>query len=104
MGSGFLKKKKEAKALQEKFSQMRSQMDSLEVEGSAANGLVTVRIGGDGIVKSVKIKPECIDKDDAEGLQDLVKAAFNDAKKKLDGESMKGMPNLPGLDLGMFGM
>ena len=97
MGSGFLKRKKEAKALQEQLNQMQSKMDLLEFDGIAGNGLVTITLSGNGSVKQVKIKSECIDKEDPEGLQDLIKAAFNDAKKKLDEQSMKGMPNFPGL-------
>lgn len=97
MGTGFLKRKKEAKALQEQLSQMQSKMDLLEFDGIAGNGLVKITVSGSGAVKHVRIKPECIDKDDPDGLQDLIKAAFNDAKKKLDEQSMKGMPSFPGL-------
>lgn len=99
MGSGFLKRKKEMRAMQEKLSAMQTQMDTVEVEGSAGNGLVSVTLLGNGYVKSIKIKPECIDKDDADGLQDLLRAAFNEAKKKADEESVQGlggMPSFPG--------
>jgi DNA-binding YbaB/EbfC family protein len=108
MGSGFLKRKKEARAMQDQIAKMQSKMDEMECEGSAGNGLVTVLLLGNGTVKSIKIKPECIDKDDPEGLQDLVRAAFNDAKLKLDAMSNQGMsalqglggfPNIPGFSL-----
>jgi DNA-binding YbaB/EbfC family protein len=97
MGTGFLKRKKEAKAMQAQFAEMQSKMDTLEAEGTAGNGLVSITLLGNGSVKQVRIKPECIDKDDADGLQDLIKAAFNDAKKKLDDQSMQGMKGFPGM-------
>ncbi len=96
MGSGFLKKKKEAKAMQQQLMDIQSKMDTLECEGSAGNGLVSIIMLGNGTVKSIKIKPDCIDKDDPEGLQDLLKAAFNDAKQKLEAQSMQGMGALKG--------
>lgn len=96
MGSGFLKKKKEAKAMQQQLMDMQSKMDTLECEGSAGNGLVSIILLGNGTVKSIKIKPDCIDKEDPDGLQDLIKAAFNDAKKKMDEQSTQGMGALKG--------
>lgn len=96
MGSGFLKKKKEAKAMQQQLMDMQSKMDTMECEGSAGNGLVSITMLGNGTVKSIKIKPDCIDKEDPDGLQDLIKAAFNDAKKKLDDQSMQGMGAMKG--------
>jgi DNA-binding YbaB/EbfC family protein len=106
MGSGFSKRKKEAKALQSQFSQMQSQMEKTEVVGSAGNGLVTVTINGSHEIKQLKIKPECVDPEDIEGLEDLIKAAFADANKKLSNAegSMPGMPaGMPDLkSLGLF--
>lgn len=96
MGSGFLKKKKEAKAMQQQLMDIQSKMDTMECEGSAGNGLVSITLLGNGTVKSIKIKPDCIDKEDPDGLQDLIKAAFNDAKKKLDDQSMQGMGAMKG--------
>lgn len=97
MGSGFLKRKKEARAMQEQFKEMRSKMESMEVEGSAGNGLVTISLTGDNSMKSIRIKPECVDKDDIDGLQDLIKAAYTDALKKMEAQSMQGMGGLGNL-------
>lgn len=91
MGTGFAKKKKQARAMQEQLTKMQSNMQNMEVTGSAGNGLVTVTLSGDHEVKQIKIKPECVDPEDVEGLQDLLKAAFNDAAKKLNAESMQQM-------------
>jgi DNA-binding YbaB/EbfC family protein len=83
MGSGFAKKKKEAKLMQQQFSQLQSQISSLEVEGSAGGGLVSIVLTGENDLKSIKIKPDCVDKDDIEGLELLIKTAYKDAQKKL---------------------
>jgi DNA-binding YbaB/EbfC family protein len=93
MGTGFLKRKKEAKMLQQQLTDMRQQMDNLEVEGEAANGLVKITLGGDANLKKILIKPECVDPEDVDGLQDLIKAAYQDAKKKLDAASSKSLPS-----------
>ena len=98
MGSGFAKKKKEAKLLQAQLSQMQNKMQETEVSGSAGNGLVTLTLSGEYEMKNLRIKPECVDLEDIEGLQDLIKSAYGDAIKKLQEQSMSamptGMPNL----------
>lgn len=93
MGTGFAKKKKEARLLQEKFSKMQSELQSSEVTGTAGNGLVTLVLTGDGNMKDIKIKPECVDPEDVEGLEVLIKAAYSDAQKKMQSQS----PGLSGL-------
>jgi nucleoid-associated protein EbfC len=98
MGSGFAKKKKEARLMQEQFSKIQSEMQNIEVTGAAGSGLVVITLTGDGDMKSIKIKPECVDKEDIEGLEILVKAAHADAQKKLKDRS----PGLSGLS-GLFG-
>lgn len=103
MGSGFAKKKKQAKMLQNQLAQFQQQMQTTEVIGSAGNGLVTITLSGEHEIKNITIKPECIDPEDPEGLQDLIKAAFNDAKAKLSTQaSPQNMPGMP--DLSMFGL
>lgn len=95
MGSGFSKKKKEAKMLQEQFSKMQSQLQNAEATGEAGNGLVTLTLTGDGDLKQIKIKPECVDPEDVEGLEVLIKAAHADAQKKLKDQAPQ-IPGLPG--------
>lgn len=101
MGSGFAKKKKEAREMQAQFGKMQNELKNIEVTGSAGNGLVTITLGGEQEMKQIKIKPECVDPEDVEGLQDLIKSAYNDASDKLQKESMKNMPKMPGFP-GMF--
>jgi nucleoid-associated protein EbfC len=96
MGTGFSKKKKEAKLLQQQFAKMQDQLQKTEVTGVAGNGLVTLTLSGDGDLKHIKIKPECVDPEDIEGLETLIKAAHQDAQSKLQSQSIPGMPQLPG--------
>jgi DNA-binding YbaB/EbfC family protein len=96
MGSGFAKKKKQMRSMQEQMMKMQEDMKVLEVEGSAGNGLVTVKLNGDNKMVGLKIKPECVDPDDIEGLEDLIKAAHDDAQKKLQ-EKLPGLDNLGGM-------
>lgn len=102
MGSGFSKRKKQARDLQQQFMQMQEQVKNIEVVGSAGNGLVTLILTGENELKSIKIKPECVDPEDIEGLEVLIKAAYQDASAKLQKESAPAMPaGMP--DLSQFG-
>lgn len=98
MGSGYAKKKKEAKAMQEKFKEMQEKLKDEKATGTAGGGLVSVTLNGEHEMVEIKIKPECVDKEDIEGLEDLVRAAYNDAAKKLEKSSMPdmGFPGMPG--------
>ncbi|MGR3952525.1 MAG: YbaB/EbfC family nucleoid-associated protein [Chlamydia sp.] len=107
MGTGFAKKKKQAKEFQSQMSRMQqtiaSELSIAEVEGSAGNGLVTIILNGNGEMKRIRIQPECVDKEDIEGLEVLIKAAHTAAFKKVQelAESSSGMNALP--DMSKFG-
>lgn len=102
MGTGFSKKKKDTRLMQEQLMKMQSQMKNTEVSGTSGNGLVTVKLNGEGQLMQIKIKPECVDPEDVEGLEDLIKAAFNDASKQMQSKTFEGMPGMP--DLSQFGL
>lgn len=91
MGSGYSKMKKQAKLMEQQLETMRNQMKSKQVTGSSGNGLVTVTMNGEKEVQSIVIKPECVDPNDLEGLQDLICAACADAYKQIAAESDGGM-------------
>ncbi len=108
MGKGFQKKKKQARQMQEQFAQLQEQMQNIEAEGQAGNGLVKLTLNGDYEMKSIQIKPECVDPEDIEGLESLIKAAHQDAMKKvrkempsMGGASGGGFPDLSSLGFGM---
>ncbi len=87
MGSGFSKMKKQRKQMEEQFARMQEELANSEHEGSAGGGLVKIVLTGDKNIKSIKISPECVDKEDVEGLQDLIIAAFNDAAARVEASS-----------------
>ncbi len=104
MGSGFAKKKKQAKALQSQLMQAQEQMSNTTYTGTAGNGLVSITISGDFDIKKISIKPECVDPDDVEGLELLVTAAFKDAAKQVQQNSMPNLGGMSGLpDLSSLG-
>lgn len=96
MGSGFAKRKKQMKAMQEQLLQMQQEMQTAQFEGIAGNGLVTVILNGELQLQKISIKPECIDPEDAEGLEDLISMAFADAQQKAKAASPEA--SIPGLD------
>ena len=87
MGSGFSKLKKQAKQFEAQYEKMREDLKSQEVTGRAGGGLVTVVLAGDHSMKKIEIKPACVDPTDVEGLQDLIKAAYDEANQKLEKSS-----------------
>lgn len=107
MGSGFLKKKKAAKEFQSQMSQLQqtlsSKLDTVEVEGQAGNGLVKIVLSGAGEMKRITIHPDCVDREDIEGLEALIKAAHHDATQKVQGAvespSMTDLPEMPFLGM-----
>ncbi|KQL47318.1 nucleoid-associated protein [Brevibacillus choshinensis] len=94
---------KQVKKMQEDMAKAQEALKDKVVEGSAGGGAVLVKADGHKQVKEIVIKPEVIDPDDVEMLQDLVLTAVNDALRKADelmakdmGKFTGGM-NIPGL-------
>ncbi|GED33035.1 nucleoid-associated protein [Brevibacillus centrosporus] len=94
---------KQVKKMQEEMQKAQEALKDKVVEGSAGGGAVLVKADGHKQVKEIVIKPEVIDPDDVEMLQDLVLTAVNDALRKADelmakdmGKFTGGM-NIPGL-------
>ena len=98
--------------LQQKLAQMQEQMNATqeaveaqEFTASVGGGVVEARVNGKKEVLSINIKPEAVDPEDVEMLQDLVVSAVNEALRQA-GEAMdKGMDALTGgMNLGAFGL
>lgn len=87
MGQGYSKMKKQARKMQEQLEKAQEEMKNFRAEGQAGNGLVKLVLNGDKELVSLKINPECVDKDDIEGLEDLISAAFEDASHKVQENS-----------------
>jgi hypothetical protein len=75
---------RQAQQVQEKIKKMQAELENKEFEGASGGGVVKVLINGSGIAKKISIDPSLINKDEKEILEDLLIAAFNDAKKKAD--------------------
>nr|WP_285861083.1 MULTISPECIES: YbaB/EbfC family nucleoid-associated protein [Paenibacillus] len=75
---------KQVKKMQEQMLKAQEELATKTVDGSAGGGVVTVQVNGHKKVLSVNIKPEAVDPDDVEMLQDLILAAVNDALGKAE--------------------
>jgi DNA-binding YbaB/EbfC family protein len=102
----FMGLMKQAAQLQAKMAAMQQELERIEVSGSAGGGLVAVTITAKGDVKGVAIDATLMKPEEKEILEDLLVAAFSDAKKKSEAvmqEKMKqltgGLPLPPGLKL-----
>src|ERR1700738_2870939 len=99
MGSGFSKMKKQAKLFEQQLATARNELKTKIATGTSGNGLVVVTVNGEKEMQSITIKPECVDLSDLEGLQDLIKAACENAYQQL-GEEDSSLPM--GLSLDSF--
>ncbi|WP_293169733.1 YbaB/EbfC family nucleoid-associated protein [Oceanithermus sp.] len=78
----FQKLLKEAKKAQQKAAEVQEKLAAMTVVGSAGGGLVEVTANGHGHVIAVALKPEAVDPDDVEALEDLLLVAIQDAQAK----------------------
>jgi DNA-binding YbaB/EbfC family protein len=96
---------KQVQQMQAKMQEAQAELESAEVEATAGGGMVKVVANGKHEIVSISIDPEVVDKEDVEMLQDLIVAAVNQAREKvqeLQSEKMSGLTgglNLPGLNL-----
>ena len=72
------------KQLQQAQEKIQAEIAALVIEATAGGGMVKVEMDGQKQLRSLKIDPEVVDKDDVEMLQDLVLAAVNEAGRKVD--------------------
>ena len=87
---------KQAQEMQKKMKELQEGLANLEVEGSSDGGLVSVKVNGKGEVKKIKIDPSLMKPEEAEILEDLIVAAFNEAKKKAEEASAEEMKKMTG--------
>lgn len=88
---------RQAQKMQQDALKAKEELNNSVFEGTASGGLVKVEINGAYDVVSVKIDPSVVDSDDVEMLEDLIVAAFNDAKSKADDTKAKKLGALGGL-------
>src|SRR5919106_1955972 len=87
---------KQAQQMQAKMAEMQAQLETVEMTGAAGGGMVQVTVNGKGDVKRVKIDKAVIDPAEVEVLEDLLVAAFNDARTKVNSHAEAEMQKLTG--------
>ena len=87
---------KQAQELQNKMSEAQKKVEQLEAEGSSGGGLIKIIIDGKNVVKSVHIDDSLINSEEKEILEDLIVAAFNDAKEKIQKKISDEMSSITG--------
>lgn len=104
MGMGNMQQlARQAQKLQQQMTEKQEELEARVYEATAGGGVVTAAVTGKKQLTSLVIKPEAVDPDDVEMLQDLIMAAVNEAIKQADEASerelgkLTGGLNMPGL-------
>lgn len=87
---------KQAQELQSKMADMQAKLAEVEMAGEAGAGMVTVTLNGKGEMRGIKIDKALIDPDDVETLEDLIVAATNTAKRRIEEHVQGEMGKLTG--------
>lgn len=95
---------KQAQQLQQRFQEAQERVSAVEAEGQSGGGMVRVTLNGKGLATAVAIDPSLIDPKDPGMLEDLLRAAINDARAKVDArvsdemsKATGGLPLPPGM-------
>src|SRR5512145_1019232 len=92
----LMKMMKQAQEIQGRVQQMQEELASLQIEGQSGGGLVKVTLNGKMEARAVKIDPSLIKPEDAEMLEDLILAALQDAKGKVEAALQAKMQEVTG--------
>jgi DNA-binding YbaB/EbfC family protein len=97
---------KQVQQLQARMQKVQEELQAMEVSGQSGGGMVKVTLNGKGEARGVKIDPSLMKPDEVEILEDLLLAAFQDAKSKVEAEMQSkmqevtgGLPLPPGMKL-----
>lgn len=97
---------RQAQQMQAKINEAQKKLEAMEVDGSSGGGMVKLRITGKNALVSINIDPSLMVAEEREILEDLIKAAHDDARRKLEdsqNEEMKGLSGglgiLPGFKM-----
>ncbi|WP_017417075.1 YbaB/EbfC family nucleoid-associated protein [Clostridium tunisiense] len=96
MGGNMNNLIKQAQKFQKEMEEMQKNLETKAFEASVGGGAVTVVVNGKKQLTDITIKPEVVDADDVEMLQDLVLAAVNEALKKAEEDTNNAMGKLTG--------
>ena len=97
MGGGNMQQlARQAQKLQAQMTKAQEELEAREYEASSGGGMVTVKVSGKKELTAIEIKPEAVDPDDIEMLQDLVLAAVNEALRSASDAMEREMGKLTG--------
>ena len=97
MGGGNMQKMiKQAQNMQQNIQKLQEELEAREFEGSAGGGMVQVKANGKKELTQILIKPEAVDPEDVEMLQDMVLAAVNQVMRLVEETSEAEMAKLTG--------
>lgn len=88
---------KQAQKMQEDMERAKEELNSTEFSAKSGGGVVEVVLTGDKRIKSISIKPEIVDPQDIEMLQDLIIAAVNDGVSQIEKLEKESGPSIPGM-------
>ncbi len=88
---------RQAQKMQEEMAKAKQELEETEFSSSVGGGMVEVKMMGDRSLKSISIKPEVVDPDDVEMLEDLIVSAINDVLGQISRKEKEAMPAVPGM-------
>lgn len=87
---------RQAQKMQEDIEVVQKQLEETDFTTTAGGGMIELTMTGGRVLKELKLNPDCVDKDDIEGLQDIIIAGVNAILTKVDEESAKEMEKVTG--------
>jgi DNA-binding YbaB/EbfC family protein len=87
---------KQLQQMQGRIAEAQAKLEETIIEASSGGGAVTVKMNAHPSLQEITIKPEVVDPDDVEMLQDLIQAALNDALEKIRASQMQQLSGLAG--------
>ncbi|HUI35801.1 MAG TPA: YbaB/EbfC family nucleoid-associated protein [Stellaceae bacterium] len=87
---------KQAQQMQQKMGEIQAQLETVEMTGMAGGGMVQITLNGKGDLKKIKIDKSVLDPSDSEVVEDLIVAAFSDARQKVQAHTEAEMHKLTG--------
>lgn len=87
---------KQAQEMQAKMQEMQDRLADIEISGTSGAGMIRVTLTGKGDMRQVKIDPSLFNSEDSEVVEDLIVAAFNDARAKVESRMREEMSKVTG--------
>lgn len=87
---------KQAQEMQARMGEMQAKLEQMEVRGVSGGGMVAITLNGKNMLQKVEIDPGLLRPEEAEILEDLIVAAHNDAKSRLDLKVQEEMSKVTG--------